>query len=83
MQEETTSMLEEEVIESMPENGVQRIMDVIVEQRNEEDASTLHLQLEDSEDANIQEMNMDQNEEMEQDIEEIVSDLCNIFSHFC
>jgi len=75
-------MLEEEVIESMPENGVQRVTDVIVEQRSDEDSSTLHLQLEDSEDANIQEMNMDQNEEMEQDVEEIVNNLCNIFSHF-
>ncbi|KYM79991.1 Pre-mRNA-processing factor 39 [Atta colombica] len=71
IEEETTSMLEEEVIESMPENGVQRVTDVIVEQRSDEDSSTLHLQLEDSEDANIQEMNMDQNEEMEQDVEEI------------
>jgi len=75
-------MLEEEVIESMPENGVQRVTDIIMEQRSDEDSSTLHLQLEDSEDTNIQEMNMDQNEEIEQDVEEIVSNLCNISSYF-
>jgi len=75
-------MLEEEVIESMPENGVPRVIDIIMEQRSDEDSSTLHLQLEDSEDTNIQEMNMDQNEEIEQDVEEIVSNLCNISSYF-
>ena len=75
-------MLEEEVIESMPENGVPRVTDIIMEQRSDEDSSTLHLQLEDSEDTNIQEMNMDQNEEIEQDVEEIVSNLCNISSYF-
>lgn len=60
-------------MENIPENGVQRLSEVIVEQRSEEDTPMLHLELEDSEDANIQEMNMGQNEELEQDVEDMVS----------
>lgn len=82
MQEETTSTLEEGMMDNMPENGVQRLADVIVEQRIEEDTPMLHLELEDSEDANIQEMNMGQSEEMEQDVED-VNNICNIIFYFC
>lgn len=71
MQEETTSTLEEGMMD-MPENGVQRLADVIVEQRSEEDTPMLHLELEDSEDANIHEINIGQSEEMEQDVEDMV-----------
>lgn len=81
MQEETTSTLEEGMMDNMPENGVQRLADVIVEQRIEEDTPMLHLELEDSEDANIQEMHMDQSEEMEQDVED-VNNICNIIFYF-
>lgn len=66
-------MLEENIMENIPENGVQRLSEIIVEQRSEEDTPMLHLELEDSEDANIQEMNMSQSEEIEQDVEDMVS----------
>lgn len=69
------------MMDNMPENGVQRLADVIVEQRIEEDTPMLHLELEDSEDANIQEMHMDQSEEMEQDVED-VNNICNIIFYF-
>lgn len=71
------------MMDNMPENGVQRLADVIVEHRSEEDTPMLHLELEDSEDASIQEMNMDQSEEMEQDVEDMVNNICNIIFHFC
>lgn len=64
------------MMENMPENGVQRLADVIVEQRSEEDTPMLHLELEDSEDANIHEIHINQGEEMEQDVEDMV--ICNI-----
>lgn len=64
------------MMENMPENGVQRLADVIVEQRSEEDTPMLHLELEDSEDANIHEIHMNQGEEMAQDVEDMV--ICNI-----
>jgi len=73
LQEEPTSTLEEGIIENMPENGVQRLADVIIEQRSEEDTPMLHLELEDSEDANIHEISMSQSEEMEQDVEDMVN----------
>jgi len=60
-------------MENIPENGVQRLSEIIVEQRSEEDTPMLHLELEDSEDANIQEINMSQNEDTEQDVEDMVS----------
>lgn len=82
MQEETTSTLEENIMENMPENGVQRLSEVIVEQRSEEDTPMLHLELEDSEDANIHEMNTSQSEEMEQDVEDMVNNIRNISAHF-
>lgn len=72
------------MIENMPENGVQRLTDVIVEQRSEEDTPMLHLELEDSEDANIHEIHMTQSEEVEQDVEEdTVSNICDVSFHFC
>ncbi|XP_011688921.1 PREDICTED: pre-mRNA-processing factor 39 [Wasmannia auropunctata] len=71
VEEETTSTLEEAMMESMPENGVQRLTDVIVEQRSEEDTPMLHLELEDSDDTNIHEISMSQNEELEQDVEDM------------
>ncbi|XP_025073800.1 pre-mRNA-processing factor 39 [Pogonomyrmex barbatus] len=71
VEEETTSTLEESMIENMSENGVQRLTDVIVEQRSEEDTPMLHLELEDSEDANIHEISISQSEEIEQDVEDM------------
>lgn len=50
----------------MSENGVQRLTEIIVEQRSEEDTSMLHLELEDSDDANIHEININRSMEMEQ-----------------
>lgn len=70
-------------MENMPENGVQRLSDVIVEQRSEEDTPMLHLELEDSEDANIHEMGMTQSDEMEPDVEDMVNIICDTCSHFC
>lgn len=79
----------------MPENGVQRLSDIIIEQRSEEDTPMLHLELEDSEDTNIHEINMGQIEEIEQDVEDMVYNIqdtllfnckinCNIiFFYFC
>lgn len=64
------------MMENMPENGVQRLADVIVEQRSEEDTPMLHLELEDSDDANMHEIHMNQGEEIEQDVEDMV--ICNI-----
>jgi len=78
LQEETTSTLEEGMMENIPENGVQPLPNVIVE-RSEEDTPMLHLELEDSEDTNIHEIheiNMSQSEEVEQDIEDMVSNIC-------
>jgi len=66
------------MMENIPENGVQRLSEIIVEQRSEEDTPMLHLELEDSEDANIQEMNMSQTEEMEQDVEDMVNTKYNV-----
>lgn len=63
------------MMENMPENGVQRLADVIVEQRSEEDTPMLHLELEDSEDANIHEISMSQSEEMEQEVEDMVNNI--------
>lgn len=68
-------MLEETLVENIPENGVQQLSDIIVEQRCEEDTPMLHLELEDSDDANIPEMNLSQNDEMEHDVEDIVSNM--------
>lgn len=65
--------MEETIVENMPENGVQQLTDIIItEQRSEEDTPMLHLELEDSEDANIQETSVDQSEEAVQEIEEMV-----------
>lgn len=64
---------EEVVMESIPENGVQRFGDIIIEQHNEEDSSMLHLELEDSSDTNIHEINMNQSVQIE--VQENVPDL--------
>jgi hypothetical protein len=78
LQEETASTLEENVMENMPENGVQRLSEVIVDQRSEEDTPMLHLELEDeSEDAHIHEMSMTQSDEIEQDVEDMVNIVYN------
>ncbi|XP_029163575.1 pre-mRNA-processing factor 39 isoform X1 [Nylanderia fulva] len=69
--EEEVSTMEEGIMDSMPENGVQRLSDIIVEQRSEEDTPMLHLELEDSEDANIHEININQSEEIEQDVQDM------------
>lgn len=65
----------------MPENGVQRLSDSMIEQRSEEDTPMLHLELEDSEDTNIHEINIGQSEEIEQNVEDMVyniQDFCLI-----
>lgn len=72
MQEESPTF-EEGMIENMAENGVQRLTDIIIEQRSEEDTPMLHLELEDSEDANIHEISISQSEELEQDVEDMVN----------
>lgn len=69
--EEEVPAMEESIIENMSENGVQRLSDIMVEQRSEEDTPMLHLELEDSEDTNIHEMNIGQSEEIEQDVEDM------------
>lgn len=71
--QEGSSALQESLMENVPENGVQRLSDIIVDQRSEEDTPMLHLELEDSEDANIHEISMGQSEEIEQDIEDMVN----------
>ncbi|KAL0116599.1 hypothetical protein PUN28_009913 [Cardiocondyla obscurior] len=71
VEEETTSTLEDTMMENMPENGVQRLSDVIVDQNREDDTTMLQLQLEDSEDGNIHEISMTQAEEMEQVVEDM------------
>lgn len=70
--------LEEGIMENMPENGVQRLSDIIIEQRSEEDTPMLHLELEDSEDTNIHEISMSQSEEIEQDVEDMVYNIQDI-----
>lgn len=60
-------------MDNMSENGVQRLSDIIVEQRSEEDTPMLHLELEDSEDANIHEININQSEEMAEDVQDMVN----------
>lgn len=77
MQEEVPT-LEEGIMENMPENGVQRLSDIIIEQRSEEDTPMLHLELEDSEDTNIHEISMGQIEEIEQDVEDMVYNIQDI-----
>lgn len=72
--------MEESIIENMSENGVQRLSDIMVEQRSEEDTPMLHLELEDSEDTNIHEMNIGQSEEIEQDVEDMVHNIQNFCS---
>ncbi|XP_011859174.1 PREDICTED: pre-mRNA-processing factor 39 [Vollenhovia emeryi] len=72
VEEETTSTLEEGMMENMSENGVEHLSDVIVEQRSEEDTPMLHLELEDSEESsNMHEIPMSQSEELEQDVEDM------------
>lgn len=73
------------MIENMPENGVQQLSDIIVEQRCEEDTPMLHLELEDSDDANIHEMSLSQNDEIEHDVEDMVNNmqLAWSFCHYC
>lgn len=60
-------------MESIPENGVQRFGDIIIEQHNEDDSSMLHLELEDSGDTTIHEINMNQSVQI--GIQETVPDL--------
>lgn len=75
--EEEESILQEGVaMESIPENGVQRFNDIIIEQHSEEDTPMLHLELEDSGDTTVHEINMNQSVQMERD-EENVLDLEN------
>lgn len=47
-------------MESIPENGVQRFGDIIIEQHTEDESTMLHLELEDSGDAAVHEINMNQ-----------------------
>lgn len=67
-------MLQEEVVmESIPENGVQRFGDIIIEQHNEDDSTMLHLELENSDDTTIHEINMNQSVQI--GVQESVPDL--------
>jgi len=73
---------------NIKEKSFQIVIDVIVEQRSEEDTPMLHLELEDSEDTNIHEIheiheiNMSHSEEVEQDVEDMVSNMCNVSFYF-
>lgn len=69
------------MVENMAENGVQQLTDIIIKHRDEEDTPMLHLELEDSEDTNIHEINIGQSEEVEQDVEEMVSDITTKFTY--
>lgn len=71
--QEGSSALEESLMENVPENGVQQLSEIIVDQRSEEDTPMLHLELEDSEDANTHETNTGQSEEIKQDTEDMVN----------
>lgn len=73
VEEEEPILQEEVVMESIPENGVQRFGDIIIEQHNEDDSSMLHLELEDSGDTTIHEINMNQTVQI--GIQETVPDL--------
>lgn len=73
-------MLQEAVVmESVPENGVQRFGDIIIEQHAEDESSMLHLELEDSGDTTVHEINMNQSVQMEAD-QETVPDLETVTS---
>lgn len=73
--QEEASIVEESIVENMAENGVQQeLTEIMIEQRSEEDTPMLHLELEDSGDTNIHEMNVGQSEVIEEDVEEMVND---------
>ncbi|KAG7204054.1 hypothetical protein KM043_001911 [Ampulex compressa] len=69
--EEERTIMQEEIMESVPENGIQRFTDIIIEQHNEDDTPMLHLELEDSEDTTVHEINMNQTVQIAQAIESI------------
>ncbi|XP_026674296.1 pre-mRNA-processing factor 39 isoform X2 [Ceratina calcarata] len=71
--EEEPVLQEEVVMESIPENGVQRFGNIIIEQPGEDDGSMLRLELEDSSDATVHEINMNQSVEIA--VQESVPDL--------
>ncbi|KAK9294681.1 hypothetical protein QLX08_010798 [Tetragonisca angustula] len=73
VEEEEPVLQEEVVMESIPENGVQRFGDIIIEQHSEDDAPMLHLELEDSDDTTIHEINM--NQSIQIGVQETVPDL--------
>ncbi|CAK9813254.1 Pre-mRNA-processing factor 39 [Anthophora quadrimaculata] len=73
VEEEEPVLQEEVVMESIPENGVQRFGDIIIEQHNEDDSSMLQLELEDSGDTAVHEINMNQSVQIE--VQESVPDL--------
>ncbi|XP_076166107.1 pre-mRNA processing factor 39 isoform X2 [Ptiloglossa arizonensis] len=60
VEEEEPILQEAIVMESIPENGVQRFGDIIIEQHTEDESTMLHLELEDSGDAAVHEINMNQ-----------------------
>ena len=79
-------------MESIPENGVQRFGDIIIEQHSEDDAPMLHLELEDSDDTTIHEINMNQSiqigvqetvPDLETSASQIVNDDIRYFTPFC
>lgn len=73
MFQEETVLQEGVVMETIPENGVQRFGDIIIQQHNEDESSiSLHLELEDSADVAVHEINMNQSVQLE---EETVPDL--------
>lgn len=74
MEEDESVIQETTVVEGIPENGVQRFADIIVEQHSEEGNPVFHLELEHGRDATMHEINMNQAPELEQSLEG-VSDL--------
>ncbi|XP_015440277.1 PREDICTED: pre-mRNA-processing factor 39 isoform X1 [Dufourea novaeangliae] len=70
--EEEEPVLQEGIImESIPENGVQRFGDIIIQPHNEDESSILHLELDDSADTTVHEINMNQSVHIEGDQETI------------
>ncbi|XP_076226200.1 pre-mRNA processing factor 39 [Nomia melanderi] len=70
IEEEESVFQGEVVMESIPENGVQRFTDII-QQHDEDESSMLHLELDDSTDAAVHEINMNQSVQIEEDQENV------------
>ncbi|XP_076656718.1 pre-mRNA processing factor 39 isoform X1 [Halictus rubicundus] len=70
VEEEGPVFHSEVIMESIPENGVQRFSDII-QQHHEDESSMLHLELDDSTDTAVHEINMNQSVQIEEDQENV------------